>query len=220
MQQHQMDRLAKLNELRSAGALTDAEFEREKSNIFDRRHLNPLGIAALTGGLFLTLIVVGVLTYWMTNDITQRDNAAQKIRKSSVPIRLSVKTSVPDTAAVQRPVSLPDASNKWAGRYQGKTENANATMTIKNRPGGKVFVDLGVGSPRCLGGISFNAVPNGNLISHREPYDAESQQSCKMTLVRNGLRVVVEENECSSFHGFECSFNGTLAKRYASRQIH
>jgi len=116
------------------------------------------------------------------------------------------------------PVTIPSSAHKveklesWAGSYSGKVENADGSMKITSRRGGRYYVDINIRSPRCVGGIAFTAKPNGNLIRHREPYDDESQLQCSLTLVRNGETIVTDEHECGTSHGFECSFTGEMRK--------
>lgn len=203
MRDAQLSRLARLNELRSAGALTDVEFEEQKKTILTTSRFAPnmLGYLALLFGVVTLIAVVALFATRQDPPAIQNLANAPKISpKATAPV------TIPNTAPVAPP--LPN----WVGNYVGTVEGAKGSMSIKSRSNGTVFVELGVGSPRCSGGINFTAKPEENLIRHDFPYDSVSQLQCTMTLVRNSTKIIVQERECSPYHGFECSFNGTFRR--------
>ncbi|WP_081874227.1 SHOCT domain-containing protein [Sphingomonas sp. FUKUSWIS1] len=208
----QMDRLAKLNELRAAGALTEAEFDLEKRKILDGSASILLSIGKPAAVAVFVVLLVALLVAWMTRDITQvRQPVVVKVnaRRPAAPVApplVDIKPVLPT------PPPLPPVSN-WAGKYKSEAGGLIGSMTLQPLPKNLFKVNISVGSPRCVGEIDFTAKSQGNLMRYIAPYDAVSQQQCSITLVRNGSKVIVEEHSCGVFHGFECSFDGTYARR-------
>jgi hypothetical protein len=85
----QMDRLAKLNELRAAGALTEAEFDLEKRKILDGSASILPRIGKPAAVAVFVVLLVAVLVAWMTRDITQvRQPVVAKVnaRRPAAPV--------------------------------------------------------------------------------------------------------------------------------------
>ena len=209
MRESDLGRLAKLNELRAAGALTDNEFEDQKAKLLSAPifllHKWPI----FTVLAVCALGIIAAATFFLTRETSKLPINLATSQPIAKPTSVVAATASPIATPATPPARLQPA---WVGSYRGTVEGATGSMSIKERPNGKVFVDLGVGSPKCSGGITFSAKPDENLIQHDFPYDADSQLQCSMTLVKNGTRIVVQEHECSAYHGFECSFNGTFQK--------
>jgi hypothetical protein len=106
----------------------------------------------------------------------------------------------------------PTATSEWAGKYDGDFEgNATGSVDIKDR-GKRLRVSIGVGSPRCTGGIEFTAnQPSDSLLVHTMPDDG-TYGRCTIRLTRDGQNLNVSEDNCLYYHGAECSFNGDALK--------
>jgi hypothetical protein len=101
--------------------------------------------------------------------------------------------------------------SSWEGQYNGAFEGAPGSITIHDRDD-QLTVAIAIGSRRCVGGIEFTAArPVGNTLMKRFPID-DSGNQCTLTLTREGRGISVNEEGCSNYHGFECSFNGAVTK--------
>lgn len=86
-------------------------------------------------------------------------------------------------------------------------------MTIQARAGGRVHVDLGVGSPDCSGSLDFEGTPKNDVLRYRGPRDQVTGHQCGMTLTRRGNRITTVEDGCLDDHGQSCTFSGTFKRK-------
>jgi hypothetical protein len=132
----------------------------------------------------------------------------------------NLSTAVPAPAPAAEPANeasaLPAAAADpgWAGTYQGKAEGNNAEGTLKIRPAsrGRINVAVDIGAPGCAGDVTFRNVtaPQGDTLVLSRPEGEDGQ--CHLTLKRGGKSIAIHEENCTNYHGFECSFEGTMSR--------
>ncbi len=108
-------------------------------------------------------------------------------------------------------VALPQAAvSPFVGEYAGKVEGGSGSMRIQPRAGGRVHVDIIIGSPDCSGSLAFEGTPKNGVVRYRGPSDQITGHQCNMTLTRRGNRITTAEDGCLDDHGQSCSFSGTF----------
>jgi hypothetical protein len=102
----------------------------------------------------------------------------------------------------------------WVGDYGGRFEGNDAEGTLRIAMGSNrlLQVRLDIGAPGCAGQVEFrNGSPQGDLLALTGPTEDYDRQ-CKLILTRRGDRIDLSEENCTSSHGFECSFNGSVSR--------
>jgi hypothetical protein len=74
-------------------------------------------------------------------------------------------------------------------------------------------VSLVVGTEGCSGSFDgAGAVAGGKLIAHATDPDFPDDK-CRIEISRTAHGITVDENDCQTWHGPSCGFDGTLRKR-------
>lgn len=121
-------------------------------------------------------------------------------------------------AGTSPPTSMPPSDKTdaeaqlWAGDYTGQFEGeADGDLNVSLRPDGLVAIALSIASSECTGEVSGVGRPKTNRLAIVKSRD-ESGNQCSITLNRSGDGIEVIESGCSYYHGFHCSFNGSVQK--------
>ncbi len=215
-----LDQLERLSKLRDAGALSHVEFENEKRRLFsDSAQLSKsrfqgfrtvaliafalsavsLGIIALTNSQFFDFGIS------VSPSSGQQKRPAQPVLSAPAP-----QASVPSAMPTKTPDPVP---NPWLGVFEGKFEGgADGSLRIQESKNGRLAISIGIGSPRCAGGID-GSVPmtSSRTLVLKKPKD-DSGNACRVTLIRRGKVISIEEDGCISYHGFECSLTGVVER--------
>lgn len=211
--------LERLARLRDSGALTLEEFDREKAKLLEvppapDPTVKPNTTLWLIGGLcgVVLAVIAGYMVGGAAGRQVERESAPRQTSSPDNAVQPSSQSNTM-TLVAPAPVAEPPRINPWVGRYSGRFEgNARGSLTIAERRGGRLRAEIGVGSPSCIGEIDFTSRPStGNRWEHTFPRD-DSGLQCKLTLVRRNDNVEIEEDGCSYYHGFECSFSGTVSR--------
>lgn len=220
----QLSELERLNKLRESGALSLAEFEREKLRIFDRRsdierstshEFRPVAIFAL----IVAAILAGTVFWLKIPEARTKSSAPEESLNGTPrkPITLSTAPSSSpnaETEAGSRAASETKEAllvgSTWLGAYRGTFEGeVDGDLAISRGAKGNLSIKLDVGGTNCTGGFSGHAAASdGKTIIAR----VSRGDTCHLTLFRRGNRVDVSEDRCSEIHGAMCSFNGSARR--------
>jgi len=176
--------------------------EPQRAEIQTPRKSSVALLSAATGLLLLSGAILLNESAAAPADSTHRD------RKGPQEARTAAKRDAPQHAAAPGTTGSP-----FVGRYEGKVEGGSGSMTIQARAGGRVHVDIIVGSPDCSGSIAFEATPKDDVIRYRGLPDQATGHQCGMTLTRRGNRITTAEDGCLDDHGRSCTFSGTFKLR-------
>jgi hypothetical protein len=105
-------------------------------------------------------------------------------------------------------------ASSWNGVYHGRGDGSSNEMEITPGSGpGRHSVALGVlGQGGCSGQIEGQGVASGNRLTMTVPVPENAEQ-CVITMDRRGGTVTVREQGCLYFHGAQCRFDMTAARR-------
>jgi len=106
-------------------------------------------------------------------------------------------------------------NNKWVRNnitfrevQRGKTKVLNFEISISN-----------IRHPPCLGSfkgqakwVDTNVAEYNRDYNERNPETGEAE-SCRLTFIFSGNRVIVRENDCGMYHGVSCEFEGTYVRK-------
>ena len=119
------------------------------------------------------------------------------------------------TVSAQNRSGTYHRNNKWVRNNitfrevkRGNTRVLNFQISISN-----------IRHPPCLG--SFKGVAkwiDANVAEYNRDYDQRNPdtgeaESCRLTFIFSGNGVIVREDDCGSYHGVSCEFEGTYVKR-------
>lgn len=215
MDANQLGSLERLSKLRESGHLSHSEFEEQKRRIIEPSAANvgPKRVGGLIVWLLLVAAIgiaaVGALFLMQSSEniVDQKASIAPKVVAKATP------APVTPTVALAKPPEPPSAAAAWLGEYDGSFDGATGSMSVVSRSPEKVDIDLGIGAERCVGGINFkNVRVTGDTLRLMKPRD-DSGFECKLTLAKAGNRVRITENGCSNYHGFECTFDGSVRRK-------
>ena len=98
----------------------------------------------------------------------------------------------------------------FEGRYVAGDRAYRQELTIKKRADGRFDVTAVVGTQGCSGFIDARGAADGDIMKAEAEFDGEN---CVLTLRRIKTGVRVEAENCESFHGASCEFDGDYRKR-------
>jgi hypothetical protein len=107
--------------------------------------------------------------------------------------------------------SAADAAN-FAGKYTFSKDGYRQQADIARTAAG-YSVSIVVGTEGCSGAFDgVGAVQTGKLIAHATDPDFPDDK-CRIEISRTAHGIAVDENDCQTWHGPSCGFDGTLRKR-------
>ena len=98
----------------------------------------------------------------------------------------------------------------FEGRYVAGDRAYRQELTIKKRADGRFDVTAVVGTEGCSGFIDARGAADGDMLKAEAEFDGGT---CVLTLRRTKTGVRVEAENCESFHGASCEFDGDYRKR-------
>ena len=98
----------------------------------------------------------------------------------------------------------------FEGRYVAGDRAYRQELTIKKRADGRFDVTAVVGTEGCSGFIDARGAADGDMLKAEAGFDGGT---CVLTLRRTRTGVRVEAENCESFHGASCEFDGDYRKR-------
>jgi hypothetical protein len=98
----------------------------------------------------------------------------------------------------------------FEGHYVAGDTAYGQELTIKKRADGRFDVTAVVGTEGCSGFIDARGAADGYLLKAEAEFDGGT---CVLTLRRTKTGVRVEAENCESFHGASCEFDGDYRKR-------
>lgn len=96
--------------------------------------------------------------------------------------------------------------------YEGMTDGAEGSLFLRDKGNGGYFVSMAMGSRNCAGSVRGHATARGDTLTLRVR-DEPDLPICVLTLRRSGRTITVSEQDCISFHGASCAFDGTLTRK-------
>jgi hypothetical protein len=102
----------------------------------------------------------------------------------------------------------------FEGRYVAGDRVYRQELTIKKRADGRFDVTAVVGTKGCSGFIDARGAAEGEMLKAEVEFDGGT---CVLTLRRTKMGVRVEAENCESFHGASCEFDGDYRKRGVAR---
>ena len=101
----------------------------------------------------------------------------------------------------------PAVAQSLAGNYLG---SGGSTMSISEIADGRYRVKMEIGAPRCGGAVDATGRMRGDSLVASP---SGSGAACTLTIRRRGAALSVSENNCMSFHGASCEFEGIYQRR-------
>lgn len=211
-----IDALERLAKLRESGALSMAEFEQEKRKLLAARNEETArsGKALLIAAIILA--VLGGLSYAFWS----RKGPPRELKRPThaTPEQSLVASSIiaPPPVATSETVSpvLPaPKANPWAGTYKGVFEgDARGSLKISEGAKGRLKFALSIGAAGCAGGLEADMAVLSDTEGVIALPEDDSGNSCRVSMVRRGKTIALTEEGCGYYHGFECSFSGTVKR--------
>jgi hypothetical protein len=102
----------------------------------------------------------------------------------------------------------------FEGRYVAGDRAYRQELTIKKRGDGRFDVTAVVGTEGCSGLVDARGAADGGIMKAEAEFDGGT---CVLTLRRTKTGVRVEAENCESFHGASCEFDGDYRRRSIAR---
>lgn len=110
--------------------------------------------------------------------------------------------------AEPKPPAISAVPKSFSGTWKGDLEG-EGEMTIKQSAQGPE-VSINVAAPNCGGTITGVATPASNGLKLTQ---SEGGAACTISITFSGDSAVLEEDNCSYYHGAACGFSGTLKRQ-------
>jgi hypothetical protein len=98
----------------------------------------------------------------------------------------------------------------FEGRYVAGDRAYRQELTVKKRADGRFDVTAVVGTEGCSGLVDARGAAEGETLKAEAEFDGGT---CDLMLRRTRTGVRVQEENCESFHGASCEFDGDYRKR-------
>jgi hypothetical protein len=214
-----IDALERLAKLRESGALSIAEFEQEKRKLLTAgsEETARSGRTLLIVGFIVVALAFLSYAFGNKKESSQEPERTPTVVPSTVSMQ-ALPTFPATPTASSAPVNAPPTSpvpemNPWAGTYKGIFEgDARGNLEISEGAKGRLKFALGIGSGGCAGGLEANMAVLSDTEGVVALPEDDSGNSCRISMVRRGTTITLTEEGCGYYHGFECSFSGTVKR--------
>lgn len=100
----------------------------------------------------------------------------------------------------------------FEGEYRAGDRSYRQKLVIKRQGDGSYKVEFVVGTEGCSGFFDGLGRLEGGTLIVRSPPPVEPEDKCVVSIVRNGAKLEVTEEDCG-WHGASCEFAGTYRRR-------
>ena len=124
--------------------------------------------------------------------------------------RLAYWLGLPITASAL--VGFAPAAAAFEGKYASSKSGYRQSAEIARTAAG-YSVSIAVGTKGCSGLFEgAGTVQGSKLVARVNDPDAKDDK-CRIEISRSPKGIVVQEDQCMTWHGASCDFEGTLRKR-------